>query len=67
MTTATRDFSSGEYVEGFEAIAAQKAMENTHAGLLTDERVAQDATALDHANDLVKQTPGIDDMTSQTS
>lgn len=64
ITLGTRDFVTGEYVEGIAAQQAVKALDESHAGMLTDERVAADAAVLDRANQLAKETPGFYDLSS---
>ena len=63
-TMSTRDFETGEYVQGMAAHAASKQLEESHAGLLDDEHVAADAAAFDRADQLAKENPGILDMSS---
>jgi len=57
-TSVTRDFFTGEVVEGAEAQQSLRALQESHAGPLTDERVAVDAATLDAANQLIEDTPG---------
>lgn len=63
-TMGTRDVATGEWVEGFAAQDSYRHLEESHAGLLDDARVAEDAATLDRANELVKETPDFYDLPS---
>ena len=65
MTSETCDFFTGEVVHGTEAQRSLQALQETHAGTLTDERVAADAAVLDRANQLGDQTPGLFELDDQ--
>lgn len=62
---ALRDFDTGEVAHGFAAQQVVKQRALSHAGVLDDARVATDAEALDHANELATQVDGFDNMDSQ--
>lgn len=64
-TSVTRDFFTGEVVEGAEAQQSLRALQESHAGPLTDERVAADAATLDAANQLIEDTPGLHELDNQ--
>jgi hypothetical protein len=64
-TSVTRDFFTGEVVEGAEAQQSLRALQESHAGPLTDERVAADAATLDAANQLGEDTPGLHELDNQ--
>lgn len=64
-TSVTRDFFTGEVVEGAEAQQSLRALQESHAGPLTDERVAVDAATLDAANQLIEDTPGLHELDNQ--
>ena len=64
-TSETRDFFTGEFVQGTKAQQSLRALQETHAGLLTNERVAVDAATLDRANRLGDQTPGLFELSNQ--
>lgn len=64
-TSVTRDFFTGEVVEGAEAQRSLRALQESHAGPLTDERVAADAATLDAANQLIEDTPGLHELDNQ--
>ncbi|WP_058270929.1 ABC-2 family transporter permease [Olsenella massiliensis] len=63
-TMSTRDFATGEVVEGLAAQQTYLQKEESHAGLLDDAQVAEDAATLDRANQLAKGTPGFYDLSS---
>ena len=63
-TTATRDLATGEVVEGLAAQQTYRQNEESHAGLLDDAQVADDAATLDRANQLAKETPGFYDLSN---
>ena len=65
LTYGTRDYFTGEYVEGLEAQMANRALVESHAGQLDDAHVAADAAALDRANELIGRTEGFYDMDSE--
>ena len=56
-TMSTRDFATGEIVEGLAAQQTYLQKEESHAGLLDDAQMAKDAATLDRADELVKETP----------
>ncbi|MBQ9006310.1 MAG: hypothetical protein IJ092_08040, partial [Atopobiaceae bacterium] len=56
-TMSTRDFATGEIVEGLAAQQTYLQKEESHAGLLDDAQMAEDAATLDRADELVKETP----------
>ena len=62
---ATRDIATGELVEGFAAQATYRTALESHAGVLDDEHVAQDAAAFDRANQLAQETEGLSDLSNQ--
>lgn len=63
-TMSTRDFATGEVVEGLAAQQTYLQKEESHAGLLDDAQMAEDAATLDRANELAKGTPGFYDLPS---
>ena len=63
-TTATRDLATGEVVEGLAAQQTYRQNEESHAGLLDDAQVSDDAATLDRANQLAKETPGFYDLSN---
>ncbi len=65
MTTVTRDFLTGEVVRGARAQQSARNLQEMHAGQLSDERVAADAAALDLANRLGENTPGLYELDNQ--
>lgn len=64
-TSVTRDFFTGEVTHGAEAQQSYRTLQESHAGLLTDERVAADAATLDRSNQLVDQEPGLFELDNQ--
>ncbi|MBO7675392.1 MAG: ABC transporter permease [Atopobiaceae bacterium] len=64
-SSETRDFFTGEVVHGAEAQRSSQALQKTHAGQLTDERVVADAATLDRANQLGDQEPGLFELDNQ--
>ena len=64
-TMATRDIVTGQVVEGFAAQATYREALESHAGMLDDGRVAQDAAAFDRANSLVEEAGGLADRSNQ--
>ena len=62
---SVRDINTGELVEGFAAQATYRAVVESHAGVLDDERVAQDAAVLDRANQLSQETEGLAELSNQ--
>ena len=61
----TRDILTGALVHGAEAQRSIRDLRKTHAGLLSDERVASDAAVLDRANQLGEETPGMIELDDQ--
>ncbi|MBQ9004972.1 MAG: ABC transporter permease subunit [Atopobiaceae bacterium] len=61
VTLGVRDYDSGNYVHGFQAQRAIRARAARHAGTLTDERVAADASAFDRAIELWEAQPELAD------
>jgi len=64
-TTSMRDHASGRIVHGLEAQQAYRLLEESHSGLLSDERIAADVATLERANQLAKETPGVFDLSEQ--
>ena len=64
-TSVTRDYFTGEVVEGAEAQQSLRALQESHAGPLTDERVAADAATLDRSNQLSEDTLGVNELDNQ--
>lgn len=64
-SSVTRDFFTGEVVHGAEAQLSLRALEEKHAGLLTDERIATDAATIDRANQLSDETPNLHELDNQ--
>lgn len=65
LTYGMRDYFTGEYVEGLQAQEANRALVETHAGVLDDAHVAADAAELDRANELIAQTEDFYDKDSE--
>ena len=65
ITADTRDYDTGQVVKGFEAQSANRALEESHAGILDNEQIAVDAAVFDRANALAKATPDFYDLSNQ--
>jgi len=65
VTTETRDMSTGQVVYGAEAQQSIRKLQESHAGLLTDEQVATDAAAIDRANRLGDEMPDLFELDNQ--
>jgi len=65
LTMDTMDIETGELSHGIEAQQAYRHIQESHAGLLDDERIAADASTFDHANELAQDTQGFYDLSNQ--
>ena len=65
ITADTRDYDTGQVVKGLEAQSANRALEESHAGILDNEQIAVDAAVFDRANALAKATPDFYDLSNQ--
>lgn len=64
-TAATCDYFTGEVVHGVDAQQSFRVLQEAHAGQLSDERVAADASVLDRAKQLLEETPRLDELDNQ--
>ncbi|MDO4807697.1 MAG: ABC transporter permease subunit [Coriobacteriales bacterium] len=59
------DLKTGTYVSGPKAQETHRAMQESHAGTLDDERIAVDVASFDRANRLLQEKPDLYDLSGQ--
>lgn len=65
LTMDSMDIEAGEWVHGVDAERAYRHMQESHAGTLDDDRIAEDVAAFDAADRLSQETEGLCDLSNE--
>ncbi len=65
VTTESTDLETGAYVSGYEALSAYRAIQESHAGTLDDERITRDVATFERAQRLTQEKQEFYDLSSR--
>ena len=65
LTMDSIDIETGQWVHGVDAERAYRHMQESHAGTLDDDRLAEDVAAFDSADRLSQETEGLYDLSNE--
>lgn len=65
LTMDSIDIETGKWVHCVDAERAYRHMQESHAGTLDDDRIAEDVATFDHADRLSQETEGLYDLSNE--